>query len=360
MLSSSKCCAAATAILAAMAPFGARAQDTVTLYGIVDAYGQYLSGHSRDVRIQSGGISGSRFGLRGQEDLGGNLHALFTFEGGFNVDDGTSTQNEFWGRQTFVGLQSKDWGQLTLGRQYSSLYYITTDFSEFSNVAGPSTAVIGGFGGYEPVRGSTDSASGNGGPTRVNNSIRYQSLEWNGLSGGALAGLGETAGDTHDNRLLDAWGNYSVGPATVMISLLDDKGGPVNPTASRRTFSMGASYKYGDLRALAGYLDVNDRGTNRDGSGWWIGSDYRFGAQRLKAQYVQSRPKNLSDARSQAFGVGWEYAMSKRTTLYASLTRYENQDQAGVGRASFAIPAGLTSTGNNDIDECLGGVRIIF
>jgi predicted porin len=157
--------AVAAAALSTLNP--ARAQSNVTLYGIVDVFGQYLSGDTRNYRLQSGGISGSRFGVRGQEDLGDGLAAIFLLESGINLDDGTNGQNAFWGRQAYVGLRSTSWGQLSLGRQYSGLYVVATEFSEFSNVAGPSTAVIGGFGGYEPTRGSNDSAAGNGGGRRA-------------------------------------------------------------------------------------------------------------------------------------------------------------------------------------------------
>jgi hypothetical protein len=131
--------------LALAAAGTASAQSSVTLYGIADAYVQYLDGEDGLTRLQSGGINGSRLGVRGSEDLGGGLKAIFTLETGINIDDGTTGQGGvFWGRQAFVGLGS-DFGTLTAGRQYGSVYYLTSDFSAFSNnSAGPSTAVIGG------------------------------------------------------------------------------------------------------------------------------------------------------------------------------------------------------------------------
>src|SRR5205814_4100305 len=115
---------------------GAHAQSSntnITLYGIVDAYVQAAHGAATLTRLQSGGLSGSRFGLRGTEDLGGGLRALFTIESGINLDDGTNGQNAFWGRQAYVGLGSSTLGTLTLGRQYGSIYALSSDFSEFSN-----------------------------------------------------------------------------------------------------------------------------------------------------------------------------------------------------------------------------------
>ena len=114
----------------------------VTLYGVADAYLQGAKGAESLHRVQSGGLSGSRLGIRGSEDLGGGLHGIFTLETGINVDDGTSGQGAFWGRQAFVGLDS-NYGKLTLGRQYGSLFALSSEFSEFSNgPIGASTAVF--------------------------------------------------------------------------------------------------------------------------------------------------------------------------------------------------------------------------
>src|SRR5215475_12868097 len=81
------------ALAAAGAAGTASAQSSVTLYGVVDAFYQYATADNDIHRLQSGGINGSRFGVRGVEDLGGGLKALFTLEAGLNVDDGTVGQN---------------------------------------------------------------------------------------------------------------------------------------------------------------------------------------------------------------------------------------------------------------------------
>jgi len=192
---------------AAAAQAQSNPNSVVTLYGVVDAYVQAAHGASTLSRVQSGGLSGSRFGLKGSEDLGGGLRGLFTIESGINLDDGTNGQGAFWGRQSFVGLGSSTLGTLTLGRQYGSIYALSSDFSEFTNgPTGASTAIIGGFGGYEPVRGSANAATGNGGPARVNNSIKYESPSFSGFKGGVLVGLGEVAGSTTKTRIADVYG----------------------------------------------------------------------------------------------------------------------------------------------------------
>src|ERR1700761_3316726 len=102
----------------------AYAQSLVTLYGFVDeglVYVNNQSGHA-NVETITGQTSGSRWGLRGSEDLGGGLKAVFTRENGFDASNGKLLQgNREFGRQAFVGLSSDRWGALTLGRQYDPM-----------------------------------------------------------------------------------------------------------------------------------------------------------------------------------------------------------------------------------------------
>ena len=117
-------CALAGLALVTSSLAHAQSNGSITLYGIVDAYAELVHGATTLTRVQSGGQSNSRFGLKGQEDLGGGLRALFTLESGINLDDGTNGQNAFWGRQAFVGIGSV-YGTLTLGRQYGSIYALS-------------------------------------------------------------------------------------------------------------------------------------------------------------------------------------------------------------------------------------------
>ncbi len=347
--------------LAASSAAIAQSSDTqVSLYGILDANVQVLDGISNQTRVQSGGLSGSRFGIRGTEDLGGGLKAFFTLESGINVDDGTNGQNAFWGRQAFVGLGTS-YGKVSLGRQYGSVYTLTNEFSQFSNVGtGASTAVIGGFGGYEPVRGGSASATGNGGPARVNNSIKIESLNYGGFSAGALWGMGEVAGDTNGTRVADVYGRYTAGGLDVMLSLVDDKADSIGQNV--RTISAAAAYDWNNFRFNGGVMQVNDRNaTDLDGKGYWVGASYRAGQHVFKGQYVESKNDGaLADGKTQAFGVGYQYDLSKRTALYSSLTRFKNDGVGYVSRAAGTIPVGLTDANNRNLTELVAGIRHSF
>lgn len=348
--------AASTAALAQSQPTGSQ----VTLYGILDANVQVLDGAATQTRVQSGGLAGSRLGVRGTEDLGGGYKAFFTLESGINVDDGSYGQNAFWGRQAFVGLGTP-YGKVSVGRQYGSVYTLTNEFSQFANVGtGASTAVIGGFGGYEPVRGGDNSAAANGGPARVNNSLKLESANYGGFSAGALWGLGEVTGNTGGNRVVDVYGRYTGHGLDAMLSIVDDKADTLGRNV--RTISGAAAYDWGNFRFNGGLMQVNDRSAaNLDGKGYWLGTSYRVGQHLFKGQYVESKNAGaLVDGKTQAFGVGYQYDLSKRTALYSSVTRFKNDGVGYVNRAAGSIPAGLTSATDRNLTEFVAGVRHSF
>ncbi|BBU32505.1 porin (plasmid) [Burkholderia sp. THE68] len=73
--------------------------------------------------MQSGVWNGSRWGLRGTEDLGGGTQALFVLESGFNLaTGGQQFTNAMFGRQSRIEVSNKSYGALSLGRQYSAYY----------------------------------------------------------------------------------------------------------------------------------------------------------------------------------------------------------------------------------------------
>jgi len=78
---------------------------------------------------------------------------------------------------------------------------------------------------------------------------------------------------------------------------------------------------------------------------------------------VLNDPRSGNDNKTTALGVGYQYDLSKRTALYSSVTRFNNQANAGttgLGRWHSALPVGLTTTANNDITEFVAGLRHTF
>jgi predicted porin len=368
------------AIALALAAPAAFAQSSVTLYGIVDIGGQYLSGNTKDVLVTSGGQSGSRIGFKGTEDLGDGFYADFVLEGGLNIDTGSSAQGgALFGRQAFGAIRSP-YGTVSAGRQYSSIYTQTGDFSEFSNVSvGATTAVIGGFaGGYEPIRGSannatTSTATGselNGSPARVNNSFRYTTPAYEGLKASFLYGAGEVTGGTTGTRLFDYSLRYTNYGLDAIVSYVSDKATNGTAVLNNRTdvgiITATAAYTFGPFKVQGGYLGVNDkRPANQDGKGYWLGGDYKTGQNVFRAQWVRNDPNatNTKLGRTNAYGVGYEFDFSKRTDLYTSFTRFQNgasSDGTFVGRIGSATPVGLTTAGDRSVNEFALGVRHSF
>ncbi|MGY2491727.1 porin [Cupriavidus sp. CP313] len=139
-------------IACALAGLAGTAQASVTLYGVVDANIEYSNhnlatgpdGKSK-VALSSGGLSPSRWGLRGAEDLGGGKQAIFALESGFSVDTGISTQGgRLFGRQAWVGLAAGQ-QKLTFGRQYSSLFLTMANYSPtaYATLYEPVTTIAG-------------------------------------------------------------------------------------------------------------------------------------------------------------------------------------------------------------------------
>lgn len=191
----------------------AHAQNSVTLYGVVDAGFTYTSNSkgSSQIALTGGNESASRWGLRGSEDLGDGLSAIFTLESGFNPANGTMGQNgtEF-GRQAFVGLSSQTYGTATLGRQYSS----QADYV-YPLVAGSTWAASGAGYGTHPA--DLDNLNNS---NRINNAVKYQSPTWNGLSFGAFYSFGGQPGSVSRNQIWSVGGGYVNGPLTLAAGYL--------------------------------------------------------------------------------------------------------------------------------------------
>lgn len=127
----------ATLAIAALAACSssAWAQSSVTLYGIVDAAVRYTSNANAGTSTKTltpGGMSQSRLGINVTEDMGGGLKALANLEHRLQSDTGAaSSGTDFW-RQAWVGLQSSEFGQIRMGRQYNILFDLyTSTFASF-------------------------------------------------------------------------------------------------------------------------------------------------------------------------------------------------------------------------------------
>ncbi|SIT46916.1 Porin Gram-negative type [Paraburkholderia piptadeniae] len=252
----------------------ANAQSSVTLYGTLDAglvYTNNQAGHS-NWQQGSGTVSDTYFGLRGSEDLGNGLHAIFTLENGFDLNNGGLKENNtLFNRQAYVGLQSNQFGTLTLGRQYDSMV----------DYLAPLSAAGSGFGnnlaGHPFDNDNLDNSFS------IKNAVKYTSANYAGLQFGGLYGFSNEANGFADNR---AW-------------------------------SAGASYKNGPLNIAAAYLQLNNAGSNNTNGAISTGQG---GAAQLAAQTQRS------------YGVGANYTYGPATVgLLWTHTQLDNLQSANVG-----------------------------
>ena len=147
--------------------------------------------------------------MKGSEDLGGGLHAVFQLENGLNLNNGALAQNGLeFGRQAYLGLSSDRYGTVLLGRQYDKVV----------DYIGPLIFADGIGTAYSALPGDLNNTNNSTG--RVNNAIKYNSPTINGLSFGALYSLGGVAGEPARNQVYSFGVGYTNGPVNAAVAFL--------------------------------------------------------------------------------------------------------------------------------------------
>ncbi|WP_296650846.1 porin [Paraburkholderia sp.] len=194
----------ATAALATFAT-AAHAQSSVTLYGTLDNAVAWFSnvkganGSGNLVKMSAGNVSPNLWGLKGNEDLGNGLHAIFRIESGFDVNTGNSNQGgRLFGRQAYVGLQSNNMGTVTLGRQYDPLIDLIQPLTN-DDVFASTFATPGDIDNYDNS-------------FRTSNAIKYMSPDISGFKVSAMYGFGGAAGSMSAGQTYAAAVSYNNGP----------------------------------------------------------------------------------------------------------------------------------------------------
>jgi predicted porin len=303
-----------TAATLAIFASAAHAQSSVSLYGIIDAGVSYVNnsktatgGSSSLTKYDDGVAQGSRWGLRGTEDLGGGLKALFVLENGFNSGTGAAGQGGLlFGRQAYVGLSQNNVGSLTFGRQYS----FSTDYLGGNYSTGGNTVA----GNYAFHINDVDQLTS----SRINNAVKFSSANFSGLTFGALYGFSNQAGA------------FAGAPAT---------GTTAAPVAgSSRAYSFGANYANGPFSVGAAYTDITypsqagtafsttlanvPTGTIRDLRTFGVGGRYTIAAATLWALYTNTRfePITGESTTFAAYEAGAKYAFTPAITAGAGYT----------------------------------------
>lgn len=331
-----------TALLAAQAG-AACAQSNVTIFGTLDQFVELGDNGKANVnRLQSGGIWGSRIGFKGTEDLGGNNKAIFILESGINADDGSLGQGGLlFGRQAFVGL-SGDYGQLTVGRQYSPTFTTMATYG-----------LGGGMGWGNASVDFTDLTV-----LRVNNSINYVAPAVGGVTAKVFYALGENAtpGQKQVGNLAGGALQYDQGPFSATLSYLQRKTTAVN---TEHWWTGGASYDFGVAKAgLVVQKRGDDIGAART-TFYELSTTVPIGAASLLLDLGILRNDVTANADAKLFGVRYDYYLSRRSTLYAGVVKVKNESAAAV-TINGAASAGMVVARGDDPRAIALGLRHTF
>jgi predicted porin len=346
----------------------AGAQSNVSLYGIIDGGITMVnnSGGQHQYMLNSGVMQGNRWGLKGSEDLGGGLKAIFRIESGFDASTGRLAQGGLgFGRQALVGMES-NYGTVTLGRMYDSV----VDF------VGPLEAGTQWATSVGAHPGDIDNFNNT---FRVNNAVKYASRTYGGFSFDGLYSFGGVAGDYSRNQIWSVGGQYVSGPLVLAAGYLNVRNpnvsffgnstsGPVNAGApnitsviysgfgSAHTYQVaaaGGAYTVGAVTFGATYSNIKFHDLGSSYASAFVGQTGTFNNVEVNLKY-QVTPAlvagiaydflrgnsidDLSAPKYQQGMAGVDYFLSKRTDVYLV-----GQYQHASGYTINATGTGVTS-----------------
>lgn len=313
------------AVAAVVAATGAIAGNSVTLYGVADAYVGALKakgGGVTDIVVNSGGAKTSRLGIKVKEDLGGGMYAAVKIEEKIVMDDGGRDAREHW-----VGLGG-DFGEVRLGLNDNSINDVE-DFIDASHKGTGFSALTGAMGVWaDGAVGKRDVFGG-----RLSNSIRYVSPDFDGFYGSATLGMGEDkASGKSATRNFGAMLAYEGGPFGIAAGYgLVDQDGSVDPY----NVKVGAYYDFGDF-LLNGGAALHDPDSNADARTGAINIGGAFTVDNIYVAASLGYAKH-GDERSTSFGLEGRYNLSKRTVAYAGFTHGKNKGS----KAGHLIAVGM-------------------
>jgi predicted porin len=345
-------------LLPTMVAFGtsgaAQAQSSVTLYGIVDVAIEYTNHAAKDgsaTRLVSGSQNTSRFGLRGAEDLGGGLKAVFRLESGIDVANGRLADgpNALFDRRATIGLKSDRFGQVDLGRSFTTTYDFMLPFDPMGYSANYSWAT-----GSSATGGRKDGLF-----SRASNAVKYEG-QFGDFKLGALYGFGNAPGSVKASSKYNAGVGYSHGPFAVAATFdhQNGAGDTVAPADSVRItegIHLGASYTIAKAKIMAGYRHYrrafNTRAETLYSSTVWLGGSYDATPYlSLSSAVYHQAIKGTNTADPTLFSLRANYLLSKRTVVYASggyaIAQHDkkvgvSRDMIGAADTQVGVTAGL-------------------
>lgn len=368
---------AAVALLGAFA--GSAFAADVTLYGVVDE-GFLYTHKDTDVagsdavdklELKSGIQAGSRWGLKGTEDLGNGLKVGFILESGFNADDGTQdVSGTMFNREASLNVMGP-FGQLSLGK----IGAITQGTSSWGKV-GAVSAFGTSYGAANVVNATNVFAATVG---VMDNTIAYQTPKFAGFTVYAQYSMGSSKAasqnaegkwtqtmvenESSTDRYYALGATYANGPVNLYFAVDSvnyasyfDKSGTATPAPETTkdvddslTVAFGGSYDFSVVKVFAGaqYFDevlvgkvsgLSNVGLDSLGkmegyalqasaSAPLAGGTGYFGVGYVDASEADSVAASAGfDIKYYVASVGYKYDLSKRTNVYGVLS-YAKGDQ---------------------------------
>ncbi len=292
----------------------AQAQTSVTLYGalgldVVSATNVYTGTSKKSqLRIDDNAIVNSRIGLRGIEDLGGGLNAVFGLESSVSPDTGTA-RSQFWNRGAFVGL-SGGFGSIKFGHQWDVAddlmgnYFVFAYYSPF---------FFDGFGSLSNY---------------YSNAIKYNSPKIGGFEGGLFYALGEKTVSGSAGNFAQAVGTYTAGPFSIGL-VADTLKADDGSNNKNDMWAIGAAYNFGVAKLRGGFARADvEIGLVYKANLIDVGVDVPFSAMSgMSVDFVKKDVKSSDDDTEYVRLQGY-YRLSKRTSLNTNLIFLKNSGNA--------------------------------
>jgi len=297
--------------LAALAAFAsaATAQSSVTLYGRVDlSINKNIGSNTKNM---SNG-SGSRLGVRGTEDLGGGLSALFNVEHRFDADTGMISAQRFWNGRSLVGLKG-GFGQVVFGREYSTAFL--------------GTQLQGDPWGWDTIANQAGITGLGIAKVRYDSSVTYN-VAAGGFSFGAQIAEGKDAIYNANSKPVNFNVGYAAGPLAASFGY--EKTG-LKGAETEKMWSAQASYNLGFLKP-GFYYGRGDTAAGAEMKGWLFSATAPLGAGEFRASYGNLKANDTTV--SKRLALGYHYNMSKRTTLYVD---FANDSEAASRKSAYDV-----------------------
>ncbi len=336
----------AIACLCTLHSAGVRAQNNVTLFGVVDAGLLYTSktldpktggNAGKQFALIDGQSSFSQFGLSGTEDIGGGYKIKFRLLSGISIANGgfNHCNGNLFGCEAWIAIEG-DTGQLKAGLQYSPFFLAVYDTD-------PRSLSLFGSSGVLLVDNVLGTSVFNA------NAISYTSPVVAGLQGSVMYAFGGIAGNFQAGRQYAASLKYTIGKLTINAAFYDGNGGgnvpsPIPTTVAFVGRLLGVAYQAGSVTVKASVVNYKVAGSFNNyvyggGLTWLVMPDVDVNG----GVWVTS-DRNQTSNHSVLAALGTNYFLSKSTTLYAQVGLVDNHGAMNTGLSLSGALFGVKGT----------------